>query len=222
MPIPIDKLVRSKRKTIALIIQQDGTLTVRAPLRMPDAHIRDFVETHSDWINRTRVKVRKTAPTRPRSYTEGETFFFLGQAYPMKIVPRQRTRLDFDGQSFRLARSALPRAEAAFIAWYKKQAAVFLAEWVRLRAKNHGFHYKKIRISSARTRWGSCSTTGTLSFTYRLIMAPVQVVDYVIVHELVHTQVRNHSKTFWRRVGEVMPDYKTHLTWLKKNGPALR
>jgi predicted metal-dependent hydrolase len=221
MAIPIDKFVRSKRKTIALIIQPDGTLTVRAPMRMPEARIRDFVESHADWIRRARAKVRKAVPVRPKSYTEGETFLFLGQAYPLKIVPRQRSRLDFDREAFKLTKSALPKAEEAFKLWYKKQAAAFLAERVQLRARSQGFKYKKIRISSARTRWGSCSSNGTLSFTYRLIMAPLQVVDYVIVHELVHTQIRNHSKTFWRRVGEVMPDYKTSLTWLKKNGSSL-
>jgi predicted metal-dependent hydrolase len=221
MPIPIDKLIRSNRKTIALIVQPDGTLTVRAPMRMPEARIREFVETHSDWISRARTKVRKAVPVRPKSFNEGDKFPFLGQAYPLKIVPNQRARLVFDGQAFKLAKTALPKAEEAFIGWYKKQAAAFLAEWVPLRARKNGFHYKKIRISSARTRWGSCSSSGTLSFTYRLIMAPIQVVDYVIVHELVHTQVGNHSKIFWRRVGEVLPDYKTHLNWLKKNGRLL-
>jgi len=78
-----------------------------------------------------------------------------------------------------------------------------------------------IRISSARTRWGSCSSRGTLSFTYRLVMAPPDVVDYVVLHELVHTQIHNHSKTFWNKVAKLMPDYKPRLAWLKKNGKYL-
>jgi predicted metal-dependent hydrolase len=92
---------------------------------------------------------------------------------------------------------------------------------VELLAETHGFKYQRIRISSARTRWGSCSSQGSLSFTYRLVMAPLEVVDYVAAHELVHTQIRNHSKTFWRRVGQVMPDYKARQVWLRKNGQAL-
>jgi predicted metal-dependent hydrolase len=96
-----------------------------------------------------------------------------------------------------------------------------LTERVLAIAGKHAFRYQKIRISSARTRWGSCSSRGTLSFTYRLVMAPPDVVDYVVMHELVHTQVRNHSKTFWNKVQELMPDYKTRLAWLKKNGKYL-
>ena len=218
MPIPIDKLVRSRRKTIALIIQRDGTLTVRAPLRMAEAVIREFVETHAEWIARNQAKIQAAAPPPQKHYVDGETFPFLGQSYPLTIVPRQRPAMTFDGHTFRLAKSALPKAEEAFVRWYKGQAALLLLERVLTCSKKHGFHYQKIRISSARSRWGSCSSSGTLSFTYRLVMAPPEVVDYVVVHELVHTQVKNHSKTFWRRVGEIMPDYKVKLTWLKKNG----
>ena len=221
MPIPIDKLVRSRRKTIALIVQRDGTLTVRAPLRMAEVRIREFVETHADWIARNQATVRAAVPLPPKRYEAGEKFLFLGQSYPLMIVSRQRPGLTFDGHAFRLAKSALPKAEEAFVRWYKGQAALLLLERVQFQAGKYGFHYQKIRISSARTRWGSCSTSGTLSFTYRLVMAPLQVVDYVVVHELVHTQVKNHSKTFWGRVGEIMPDYKVRRAWLKKNGQHL-
>ena len=218
MPIVVDKLVRTPRKTIALILQPDGSLIVRAPLRMPDARIRDFIETHADWVIKTRAKMKAATPVPAKRYQDGETFPYLGKDYPLKIVPRQRCRLDFDGSEFRLVKSALPKAKEAFIDWYKTQAARLLQERVACLAEATGFRCKRIRISSARTRWGSCSSTGTLSFTYRLIMAPLECVDYVAVHELVHTQVRNHSKTFWQRVGQILPDYKSRQAWLRKNG----
>ncbi len=218
MPIVIDKLVRTPRKTIALIIQPDGSLIVRAPLRMSTGRIHTFVETHADWVAKTRVKLKAAVPLPVKQYTEGEIFPYLGKSYPLKIVPRQRSRLDFDGKRFLLAKSAVPKAKEAFIRWYKIQAANLLQERVERLARAEGFHYQRIRISSARTRWGSCSSSGSLSFTYRLIMAPLDVVDYVVAHELVHTQVRNHSKKFWERVGQVMPDYKLFRVWLRKNG----
>lgn len=120
-----------------------------------------------------------------------------------------------------MAKSALPKAEEAFIRWYKGQAVPVLLEHVLLCARRYGFTYPKIRISPARTRWGSCSSTGTLSFTYRLVMAPPEVIDYVVIHELAHTQVKNHSQTFWRRVGEILPEYKQYVRWLKTNGKHL-
>ena len=221
MSIPIDKLVRSRRKTVALIVERDGSLTVRAPLRLAERRIQDFVESHREWIAKNQARVRAALPMSPKRYEAGETFLFLGRSYPLAIVPRQRSALTFDGASFRLAKSALPKAEEAFVRWYKEQATLLLFKRVLFFATSHGFFYQKIRISSARTRWGSCSSRSTLSFTYRLIMAPPEVVDYVVLHELVHTQIRNHSKTFWNKVRELMPDYKRRLDWLKKNGKFL-
>jgi predicted metal-dependent hydrolase len=190
-------------------------------MRMAEVRIREFVESHADWIARNQAKVRAAAPSPLKRYEQGETFLFLGQSFPLKIVSAQRPRLTFDGHAFRLAKSALPKAEETFKNWYKGQAARLLLERVLIQAEKHGFRYQKIRISSARTRWGSCSSSGTLSFTYRLVMAPLEVVDYVVVHELVHTRVKNHSRSFWSSVAEVMPDYKGRLTWLKKNGRSL-
>jgi predicted metal-dependent hydrolase len=221
MPIPISRLVRSRRKTIALVIESDGKLTVRAPLRMTQARIRLFVDEHAGWIEKNQAKVRNFLPVSPKGYVEGEKFLYLGKFYPLNIVPRQRSALTFTGEAFRMAKSAQPKAAEIFSRWYKEQATLLLFERVLLLSGMTGFQYKKLRISSARTRWGSCSSLGTLSFTYRLVMAPLPVVDYVVLHELVHTQVRNHSKTFWSKVGKIMPDYKTRLAWLKKNGKFL-
>jgi predicted metal-dependent hydrolase len=221
MSISINKLVRTRRKTVALVVERDGSLTVRAPMRLAEVRIRAFVESHADWIVKNQAKVRAVPPASPKNYAEGETFLFLGRPYPLTFVPRQHPALAFDGKVFRLAKSALPRAPEVFVRWYKEQATLLLFERVLILAGKHSFKYQKIRISSARTRWGSCSSLGTLSFTYRLVMAPLEVIDYVVLHELVHTQVRNHSKTFWNKLGELMPDYKTRLAWLKKNGKFL-
>jgi predicted metal-dependent hydrolase len=220
-PVGIDRLVRSRRKTIALVVERDGRLTVRAPLGMPEARIREFVEKHIDWVSKHQKRAQKHAPPPPKQFTDGETFLYLGQIFTLTIVPRQRAALAFDGATFRLATSALPKAKEAFVRWYKKQALEAFGQRAEFLAKRHGFTYQKIRVSSARTRWGSCSTKGTLSFTYRLVMAPPEVVDYVIVHELVHTKIKNHSKSFWRRVGEIMPEYKVHVRWLRQNGKTL-
>lgn len=218
MPISIDRLVRSRRKTIALIVQPDGSLVVRAPLHLSEDHIREFVESHADWIRRNQEKARKHAPPPPRRFAEGEEFYYLGQSYPLRLVPRQRPLLSFDGAAFHLARLAQAKASPVFVRWYKSRALEVLTERVRVLAEEHHFAYQKIRISSARTRWGSCSSKGTLSFTYRLVMAPPPVIDYVVLHELVHTQVRNHSNKFWSRVAALMPNYKQHVVWLRKNG----
>lgn len=221
MSITIDRLVRARRKTIALVVRPDGTLEVRAPAQMPDADIRAFVEKHADWVRKHQKRAQKAAPPPPKRYQEGEKFLFLGQAFPLRIVPRQRAALKLEQGEFRLAQSALPKAEEAFIRWYKAQAALMIALRLEALAGKHGFKYQKIRISSARTRWGSCSAKGTLSFTWRLVMAPPAVIDYVLLHELTHTKIPNHSKAFWAQVEKLMPDYKKHRLWLKQNGKML-
>ncbi len=124
-------------------------------------------------------------------------------------------------ERFFLERQALPGAAAAFKAWYRAQARALVEERVRQYAARYGFSYRQVRITSARTRWGSCSAKGTLCFTWRLVMAPPECIDYVVVHELAHLRVANHSPAFWREVGAILPDYKARRKWLRVNGRSL-
>jgi len=221
MPIFINHLIHSRRKTVALIIQRDGSLTVRAPLRMSEDSLQEFVRDHAEWIRKKQAQAKAAPPPPKRSYSKGESFTYLGKKYPMTILAHQRPGISFTGDEFRLAHASLPKARQTFIRWYKTQARMVISERVAFLANKNTFTYQKIRISSARTRWGSCSTNGTLSFTWRLVMAPAKVIDYVVVHELTHTQIRNHSPKFWHRVAEIMPEYKQYVSWLKKNGRLL-
>lgn len=225
--IEIHKLVRSKRKTLALIVENDGTLTVRAPLRMKEADIWRFIEAKTDWIERKQARAQKEAELL-HQYVDGEIFLYLGKEIPLRIVPAESPRkwnkkpaLVMYG-FFKLTKSAQPQAASLFETWYKKKARSVVTERVEFFAREHGFNVKKIRISSARTRWGSCSTKGTLSFTWRMVMAPLKVIDYVVVHELCHLKELNHSKAFWAQVEAILPDYKVRRKWLKDNGAVLR
>jgi len=217
--IEINKLVRSKRKTLALIVETDGTLTVRAPLRMKETDIRGFIEAKQGWIRRKQAQVREAAPPA-RQYVEGEMFWYMGREVPLRIVSSGKPALVMDGV-FKLTKSAQPEAESVFTTWYREQARKVLTERVEFFARKYGFKNGKIRISSARTRWGSCSSKDTLSFTWRLVMAPLDVIDYVVVHELCHLKEMNHSKVFWAQVETILPDYKWRRKWLKDNGATL-
>lgn len=217
--IQINKLVRSKRKTLSLIVENDGTLTVRAPLRLKEADIQRFIEAKADWIKRKQANIRKIAVT-PRQYVDGDTFLYLGKEISLRLVPDRKPALVLDGV-FKLAKSAQPRAESVFEVWYKEQARAVLAVRVDFFARKYGFEVEKIRISSARTRWGSCSAKKTLSFTWRVVMAPPEVIDYVVVHELCHLRELNHSRSFWAQVEAILPGYKSTRKWLKHNGAKL-
>jgi predicted metal-dependent hydrolase len=216
----ITKIIRTKRKTISLVVQRDGSLVVRAPLRTPEKTIRELVQQKADWIARSQEQMRQKQPAQ-RQFSEGETLPLLGKQHPIKIVPRQRASLNLQGGEFRLAEKAQPRAREVFALWYKQTAAILLPARLEALAKKHNLRPKRVRISSARTRWGSCSTSGTISLTWRLVMAPPEVIDYVIIHELAHIPHPNHSKNFWDTVATLMPDYKKHINWLKQHGQSL-
>ena len=220
MQIKIDNLIRSKRRTIALIVERDGSLTVRAPKRAAAVEIESFIHEKAGWIFRTQEKIKSSIVIPNKQFVSGENFLYLGIEYELRLVPPQRPVLKFDG-GFTLGHSAQPRGEQAFIRWYKQRAFSIISERVGLFSQEYGFTPKQVKISSARTRWGSCSPDGTLNFTWRLVMAPLEVVDYVVVHELVHLRVKNHSSRFWGEVEKIMPGYKERRTWLRVHGERL-
>jgi predicted metal-dependent hydrolase len=221
MTIPVDQIIRSKRKTLALIVKSDGSVLVRAPLRTSKAVIQEFIEKNTRWIETKQAEALTTLPSAPKEYVRGTTLPYLGTDYPLEIVEGQKEPLLLDDGTFKLAASHQRDAASTFERWYREQARQILSARVELFARRHNFQYKSIRITSARKRWGSCSATGSLSFSWRLIQAPQAVVDSVVVHELVHTMFHNHSKQFWHRVGAILPDYLEHRRWLREHGRQL-
>lgn len=208
------KIVKSRRKTIALVIDSDGELVVRAPFYASESDIMRFVQEKQDWIQKKSEEMRQKKLERPRlALKEGETIPYLGREC---MIFRGITRtICFDGKAF-----LLPQAESAqakLIAWYKKRAAVILQERVESIAKDMRVLPNGVKITSAKTRWGSCSYTNHLNFSWRLIMCPPEVVDYVVVHELCHILHKDHSKSFWESVGRVDAAYREHENWLKEN-----
>lgn len=217
MPVEVNQIIRSKRKTLAIQIKNDGSVIVRVPLRTPDRAIDEFVEQHSAWVERKQAQIRSAIPQRTRQYIPGEMFFLLGNEYPLEIIKNQKESLVLDG-CFQLAEPSRDRAKDVFERWYRAQAKAILQERVDFYARKYGFRYQGIKITGAKTRWGSCSGRGSLSFSWRLILTPLEVVDYVVVHELVHTIHHNHSKRFWKKLETILPDFKEHRTWLRKHG----
>ena len=222
MDIEIEKIVRTKRKTSALQVTDDATLIVRAPLDINDSTIMKVVLDHREWIEEKKREIETRDPKfSPKEFVNGEGFLYLGRYYRLKIVDSQEEPLKFEN-GFYLSRDALPRAKEVFVKWYKKMAYEKISERVCWYAQKRDFKYRKVNITNAQKRWGSSSSCGNLNFSWRLIMAPLLVVDYVVVHELVHLEERNHAKSFWNKVKMLMPDYEKHKDWLKQNGYLLR
>ena len=217
----ISQIIRSKRKTYSLEVKPDGQLIVRAPESATRAEINALVKAKAAWIEKTRSHLAARAEMHPpKTFTPGEKFWYLGKQYPLRLTDRRRPLLDLDG-SFNLARHMSDRARDVFIAWYREETRQITHNLIASYVDRYGFNVHAVSITSARTRWGSCSGKGNLNFTYRLCMAPFSVVESVVVHELVHLMVPNHSQKFWAEVARINPGYPQSRAWLKQNGHLL-
>lgn len=214
----IDQVLRSHRKSISLELKRDGRLIVRAPYLATRGQIELLVKSKERWIRSKRAILnQQMLASPPRKFRPGEQFLYLGQPFPLEIVTEQKKPLVLEDK-FYLAARCQENPRPAFKDWYRKQAGLVIRETASLLASQHGFKYERIWITAAKTRWGSCGPKGTLNFTWRLVMAPEQVVTYVVTHELVHLRIRNHSSLFWQEVEKILPDYRAERTWLKDNG----
>ena len=213
-----DKLIRSNRKTIALQIDENARLIVRAPYLVSASRINKFIEEKSDWILKKRAQItkRNNETEQNREFRDGKKVLFLGRKYEISLngkidsIITQEDYLEFPFKH-------IDDAEEYLIKWYKKKAREIIIPHVAQHAKALGLKYNKISITSAQKRWGSCNSNGNINFTYRLVMAPPGIIDYVIVHELMHLKELNHSEKFWENVASVIPDYKKHRKWLRDN-----
>jgi predicted metal-dependent hydrolase len=219
--IVVDSFIRSSRRTVGLQIASDGRLIVRAPMQASLKDIQSFILEKRDWIIKTQGRVRKQVQVmKVREFREGEQFPYLGRNFELHLVDNGASPLQFDN-AFYLSSRLQKQAKDKFIDWYRARSLNVISSRVEMLAAKHSLQYGRIRISNAHRRWGSCSAKGNLNFNWRLIMAPIIVIDYVIIHELAHLIERNHSARFWKRVETMMPDYKTHRKWLRENGKVL-
>ncbi len=219
--IPIEQIIRSRRRSISLVITPDGHLIVRAPLKAPAALINKFVNEKSGWIKKKIGEIRQRPAATEHRYEEGETFFYLGRAYPLHIVESGKNPIERTDRLC-VCRTLIPDIKHRLKCWYVQEAQREIHARCMWFSMTTGYTPKSIRISDARRRWGSCTSTGGINFSWRLIQAPLEIVDYVIVHELVHLKQHDHSKKFWSKVKEIMPDYERRREWLRENERLLR
>lgn len=151
-----------------------------------------------------------------KQFIEGERFLYLGNEYTLNIVRDISDKLLFEDR-FILNERYLPKARILFERWYKEEAFMLFTLRCKFYAGNMGVRYKSINLSGAKKRWGSCHSNGNLRFNWRLVMAPKDIVDYVVAHELSHLVEHNHSSRFWAVVDKTFPNHREAKNWLKDN-----
>jgi len=216
--IKIDKLHKSNRKTVSLQILPGGKLIVRAPKNITQLELDRIILNHSNWIMKKK-ELLKNHFVMKKEFSEGEQFLFLGNSYT--LIFSDITKSIILSENLYINPEKEHIAEKLIHNFYRNKAKEIIRARVFYYALKFGYQFKSIRITSAKKRWGSCSYNGNLNFSWRLIMAPEEIIDYVVVHELVHLRIKNHSKVFWDKVASLMPDYYVRRNWLKKNGHLL-
>jgi predicted metal-dependent hydrolase len=219
--IPVEKIIRSRRRTIALEITPSATLIVRAPFRVPPEYIEELIRQKRSWIVQKLDEIKQRPRLSDHEYAEGEIFLFLGREYPLHIVQDSNMTIQ---RSDKLCVSCklLPDIKNHIKRWYREEAHKEIQARCMWFSMKTGHVPATIRISDARQRWGSCTHKGGLNFSWRLIQAPPDIVDYVVVHELVHISQPDHSRKFWNKVREILPDYERRRMWLREHERLLK
>ena len=214
-----DQVIKSKRKTLSISINENAQLIVRAPNRISDAKIQEFINEKSSWIikNKNLIKLRLQNTEKDQN-----NLLYLGEYFPIKKNIKSLKKVSFNGEEFITNLENQAQLSNALKIWYKDKFKELAIPRLNYFVDKYGLTVNQVRLKRQKTLWGSCSSRNNINLNFLLIMAPLKVIDYVIIHELVHTIHKNHSANFWSAVEDIMPNYKDPKNWLKENGYKLR
>lgn len=227
------RIRRSQRVSNARIVVKPGQVEIVAPLQIPEHKLHKFVQAKQQWIIQALKKMAASRPQQgafvPAEYKSGAKLTYQGKMYVLTVKPSKlkRVKIEFtDGYTVYLPETMNPdehnpEIRETLIRWMKKQTKQLVEQLVHIHAVKKQLTPRTINIKTQKSRWGSCGIHNDININWLLIMAPKEVLEYVVVHELCHIRVKNHSSQFWALVGEHLPDYQNRRQWLKKQGRSL-
>lgn len=214
-------LTQTDRKTVSIHVEPDGNITVRAPRNIDLEKVDSIVELKLGWIYKAISEVEELNRKRVyRRLVDGEGYLYMGKTYRLRIEKNLDVPFSLTQGYFELEESQIESAKDLFINFYKEKGKEHITRRVEYFGKKIGVEPKNIRVMKLRNRWGSQSKTG-LNFHWKIMLAPMTVIDYIIVHELAHLRRKDHSPQFWKIVESVIPDYDEKRSWLRSNGANL-
>jgi len=215
------QIIRSNRKTLSLSINENADLVVRAPYFASYDEIQKFISEKSAWIDKKHRLIKAHLKDNENQHSRSQCLY-LGSLYPVKIDNNSIEPISFNGQMFTINNENRETISLLLKSWYKKRFMEVALPRLSYFSNKYNLKVNQVRVKEQKTLWGSCSSKNNINLNYLLIMASMKVIDYVIVHELVHTIHKNHSAKFWQKVEIIMPKYKEARYWLKDNGYKLR
>jgi len=208
-----------RRKTVQITVDRGGELLLTAPEVCSTRSMEKFVREKRFWIY-TKLAEKETlaceSPTK--KYVSGEGFPYLGRSYRLLLVDRQDLAVKLDHGRFMMRRAEAEHGRAQMIRWYMERACTWLERRVARYQGRVGVQPVAVKVQDLGFRWGSCGKGGRLNFHWRSILLPPRIIEYVIVHELVHIVEPHHTPAFWRRVERAMPDFAVRKQWLAHKG----
>jgi predicted metal-dependent hydrolase len=220
------RIRRSERARRARILVDGDGIEVVVPSRFPLRDVEPFVEEKRAWIERTLARMRETElELPPARLADGGEVPYLGERLTLAVAVERRRKREHvarRGDELRLALPPEVTVRDALERWYRRRARAEVAPRLDAACARWGSAYTTLQIRGQRTRWASCSSSGAMSFNWRLLLAPPPVLDYVVEHEVVHLEVLDHSQRFWILLAERVPEWRRHERWLRAHGHALR
>lgn len=218
-------IVRKRGKRSVSISVGPGGVRVSAPVGFPESKIDQLVESRREWIERNMARFARKMRIMAEPGLYEDKVMFMGRFVPMSKSPaRVREKMSFNGSAFSAAlRPGHTRGdvERLYIKWLKREAERFIPSRVSMYSRSLGVSPSRISIRNQKSRWGSASGSGSVTFNCNILKAPVEIIDYVVVHELCHLKVHDHSKSFWSLVESAFPAYKSCRKWLRDNGTGI-
>ena len=224
-PIEIQRTDRKKSATIKVI---DQRVIVTIPKTLSDIRLQDLVRKKTPWIRQKLKEDSNLVPVKPKEYVNGENFPYMGRNYRLRllsdaagVVKLKNGYLCVPASKKRGGVTRACQASVLIEDWYRQHALERLSEKTERYSELLGVQPVSIKVRDYKSRWGSCSVSGEITYNWRIIIAPHRIVDYVVVHELCHMLEHNHSPKFWDLLAKTMPDYAERREWLRLNGRAL-
>lgn len=218
------ELIYRTRKTVGIKICRENGLIVHSPKGVKSEEIIKILKTKSSWIVKKLEEVRNIEQRIiPKKFVDGEKFLFLGEEHKLEILfnPKQKKpkfEIDYGRILIETCTTEPDKIKAWFEAWYRTKALETIGERVLYYQPLLGIKPNLVKVKTQKSRWGTCNSKGNLYFNWKIIMAPIEILDYLVVHEMAHLLHLNHSAKFWNCVGNILPDYKTRRQILKKFG----